>query len=39
MLSTIANMLGKVGGFLVWVGMACGCILFWKLIIVEIILK
>jgi len=35
----IANILGNVGKFLVFVGMGCGCYLFWHLIIKHIILK
>jgi len=39
MTDKIADALGLVGRALVFVGMLCGCILVWKLIIQHIILK
>jgi hypothetical protein len=34
----IAEILGYIGRVLVLIGMACGCLIFWKLIITYIIL-
>ena len=34
----IAETLGYIGRLLVFIGMACGCYIFWKLIITYIIL-
>ncbi len=35
----IANILGLVGRALVFLGMLCGCILVWHLVIKHIILR
>ena len=38
-MNRIAEFLGYIGKALVLIGMACGCYLFWKLIIEHIIIK
>ena len=35
----IANILGLLGRALVFLGMLCGCILIWHLIIKQLILR
>ena len=39
MIDVITKILGDIGKLLVVIGMACGCYLFWKLIIINLIIK